>query len=874
MNTSSSSSLKTKFLFVSIIVGVIVAVVLSTIMYLTTVKPVPDQIKHRMIGEMEDFINGQIDLKIQGGIIGSTSQTLQKGLIPGLEVEDREELMPFFSGIRDGFRSKTNFKNIAMQLITADGRSLIKTWDHNSYGQDLSNSPLVKQAMEQKQAFGALGIGDRGVGVVAISPIVFDEELMGMIAFVQGLASVNKAFKKEKNGDWLLLVDRRYVKEKYGSMPVIEGNQPFGENYLLANNRWFNEQVVADAQKTFVANDGDQKVVYTVGDKVVIDIPALDAENLVFGRHLFILDGQVYHQPIEEAMNTAWMSLAGVIIGIALLTLALVIAVSRMVITPLARVQKTAEGIIESGDFSVRTEVKGNDEVARTGHAINQLLENVAEALGEANQTVSALAEGDFSKRINGDYKGDLDALKRGVNESAVNLVSVMEALGSVMTAMKEGRFDIDVDVDAKGAYRTMMLDAQSAMQEVNAIIVNINEVMGNMQMGQFHSRVNADAKGQLAVLKQRINDSMSDLDQAMSDITKVVVAQSEGDLTQTITGDFQGDLDKLKVAVNSSLSRLGDVVAQAIESANIVDNAANEVAKGALDLSSRVQQQAASVEETSATMEEMNSAVQNNTQNSMEVANQIETIQGESVQASEVMSKTIEAMNEIQSSSHQIAEIVNIIDGIAFQTNLLALNAAVEAARAGENGRGFAVVAGEVRALAQKSADAAKDIKALIERSVKSIDEGTNLASESGDVITGITTSIDEITKMINHIAKASAEQAEGVDQVYKAIHSIDGATQQSAALVEETSAAAESMTEQANQLSQNMAFFKINRLALKPANPEATAPQKPAAIEAPKKAIATKPAAEKPESKPAAAPKKPSALPPASDGDEWEDF
>jgi len=286
----------------------------------------------------------------------------------------------------------------------------------------------------------------------------------------------------------------------------------------------------------------------------------------------------------------------------------------------------------------------------------------------------------------------------------------------------------------------------------------------------------------------------------------------------------------------------------------------------GSFDLIERVQQQAASVEETSATMEEMNTAVQNNTASAQNAAAKVSVIQKESIQASEVMKKTIDAMVHIQSSSHEIAEIVSLIDGIAFQTNLLALNAAVEAARAGENGRGFAVVAGEVRALAQKSADAAKQIRGLIEHSVESIDEGTKLASESGEVMNGITSAIEEITHTMGQIATASSEQAEGVELVYKAIHSIDGATQQSAALVEETSSAAENMTEQAKDLRKTMAFFKTNHTTTSHA--VIAPPAAPKVDSQPKTEVKTLEAPKEGAQKPAKLEQKPTGA------DEWEDF
>lgn len=308
-------------------------------------------------------------------------------------------------------------------------------------------------------------------------------------------------------------------------------------------------------------------------------------------------------------------------------------------------------------------------------------------------------------------------------------------------------------------------------------------------------------------------------LNEVVDDATQVLICFAGGDLNVRMKAHLADDeesmfRDQIKLlsdGFNAMSEKLTDVIANAINASGIVSHAADEVAKGSSDLSQRVQQQAAAIEQTSATMEQMTSAVLNTTENAQRTADMAKQVQTKSTDSAEVMQKTIEAMAEIQASSHKISDIVTLIDGIAFQTNLLALNAAVEAARAGDHGRGFAVVAGEVRALAQKSAEAAKDIKTLIDESVSRINEGTRLATESGESLGGITQSIDEMVSMIMQIANASAEQSEGIRQVNSAITQIDDATQQNAALVEETTAASQTLSEQSTILQNDMAYFEI---------------------------------------------------------------
>jgi methyl-accepting chemotaxis protein len=342
-----------------------------------------------------------------------------------------------------------------------------------------------------------------------------------------------------------------------------------------------------------------------------------------------------------------------------------------------------------------------------------------------------------------------------------------------------------------------------------------MNVVMSRMNEGDFDARVKSNAAGDLLNMKNSVNDSMDRLSLAMSTITKIVLLQANGDLMHECVGDFKGQLEATKNALNLSARKLKEVVAAAVAASNIVSEAAGQVSQGSADLSARVQEQAAALEETSSTMNEMTAAVQANTANARKVADLTNQVQTQATDGVQVMQQTISAMQSIKASSSKINDIVTIIDSIAFQTNLLALNAAVEAARAGEHGRGFAVVASEVRALAGKSADAAKDIKTLITDSVTRIENGTHLADKSGEMLNGIAGSIHQVAGMIDQIANASNEQSVGINQVHRAIADIDKVTQENAALVEETTAAAESLSTEANNLRNDMAFFKTGQSA-----------------------------------------------------------
>jgi methyl-accepting chemotaxis protein len=282
--------------------------------------------------------------------------------------------------------------------------------------------------------------------------------------------------------------------------------------------------------------------------------------------------------------------------------------------------------------------------------------------------------------------------------------------------------------------------------------------------------------------------------------------------------GDLTGDDGQvfaersLLAALMRMRNKLTGIVGEVQRNAQSVSTAAGQLARGNDDLSQRTQEQAASLEETAASMEEMTATVRQNAQNAGVAHDLANGARQQAELGRQVAADTAQAMGQISASSTQIAEIVGLIDEIAFQTNLLALNAAVEAARAGEQGRGFAVVAGEVRSLSQRSAAAAREIKALIKQSVERVRAGSELVDQSGAALAAIAESVHKVTDIVAEIAAASQEQSAGIDQVNKAVMQMDEVTQQNAALVEEASAAAHEMQEQAADLHQAMTFFQVD--------------------------------------------------------------
>lgn len=305
--------------------------------------------------------------------------------------------------------------------------------------------------------------------------------------------------------------------------------------------------------------------------------------------------------------------------------------------------------------------------------------------------------------------------------------------------------------------------------------------------------------------------NAQAQLEACMNEATQSLTALAHGDLTHSMRGSYEGELEKIKESINTALANLTQTMSAVRSAVEAVTSGSEEITKGNEDLSERTSEQASALEETAASMEEMTSTVKQNADNAKQ-ADQLAIAARETAdKGGAVTQRAVDAMGEINKSSKKIADIITVIDEIAFQTNLLALNAAVEAARAGEHGRGFAVVAAEVRNLAQRSATAAKEIKGLINESIQRVSDGTELVNQSGKTLDEIVSSVKRVSDIIAEISAASQEQASGLDQVNKAIMSMDESTQQNAALVEETTSSAQSMKEQAKDLMQQVETFKF---------------------------------------------------------------
>jgi len=347
------------------------------------------------------------------------------------------------------------------------------------------------------------------------------------------------------------------------------------------------------------------------------------------------------------------------------------------------------------------------------------------------------------------------------------------------------------------------------------ALETDVKNAIDAASRGDFSRRVTVtsqDPQDFFAQLGHGVNRLLEANDQVLQKIGQVLRNVASGDLTRRLDGDYEGRLAEIQVDLNDTVTSLNGIVGQIRSGTEAIRHAAQDVASGSQDLSSRTESQAASLEQAASSTEELSASVRDNAENAAHADRLIQQARQVAEGGGGVVARVVSTMGDIRDASAKIEDIISVIDGIAFQTNILALNAAVEAARAGEQGRGFAVVASEVRALAQRSASSAGEIKKLIGMSVERVATGAELVGEAGASMQRIVSSVAETATLISDLAGAAREEANGIDQISKTVQHMDQSTQQNAALVEESMAAAQSMADQVDELMALVERFRTN--------------------------------------------------------------
>ncbi len=544
----------------------------------------------------------------------------------------------------------------------------------------------------------------------------------------------------------------------------------------------------------------------------------------LYGPWNWVVSSGVYLDEVQaQALHfTAIMAATGGLL--VLLVVGLSWVIGSRIVTPLRNATAVANAIA-GGRLDNPIPAPSRDETGQLLSSMQRMQTQLHAVIEAQNEMARQHDAGIISYRIDPTaFPGDYAVMVAETNALVANHIDVkMQVIG---IARRYAVGDLSPDMPQLPGEKQVITETMAAIkQNLAAINAEIKRLGNAAAAGDFSQRGDESRfEHDFLDMVRSLNTMMRSNDDNLAQISGLLRALAEGDLTASLRGDFQGVFAAMRDDADRTITQLTGIVSRIQSAADNITLAAGEIATGNSDLSRRTEVQAANLEETAASMEELTSTVRQNADSARQ-ANQLAIgAAGVAARGGHVVEEVVTTMGQIEQSSRRIADIISVIDGIAFQTNILALNAAVEAARAGEQGRGFAVVASEVRTLAQRSAAAAKEIKGLIDDSANKVSEGSQLVQQAGATMGEIVASVQRVTDIMAEISAASQEQSAGIEQVNQTVTQMDETTQQNAALVEEATAAARLLEQQASELDHAVAVFRFEASPVDAPAPDAS--------------------------------------------------